>query len=334
MSNPQCSMPGPFQVEVAPVERVLSWTPQFIAADFECPPDHPRFRGSGPLLAPCIAFPRTHALFRVEGRGALIVDPSVLVFLPQGSCYERSAVLGQPDKAEVLGVAPALFARLGETLGCDLAALPAQTLPLSAAHLLRARRCFAALRRGELEAEDAEDWLFDLLVSSLGERAGRREARPSADSRMRRFLVERARLAALRRPQGASPLTRVAAELGVSPAHLCRLSRAELGIPFGQYVMELRLRRALELMRDPALGLLDVAIECGFSSHAHFTRSFAARFGEPPSQVRLALQARPHAGQQRGADQTPSAGVGARPVVRRPASSRCPNSPGEAPSAR
>jgi AraC family transcriptional regulator len=43
-------------------------------------------------------------------------------------------------------------------------------------------------------------------------------------------------------------------------------------------------------LRDDRLSLADVAAECGFSDHAHFTRHFARTVGVTPSAWRRALK--------------------------------------------
>ena len=53
--------------------------------------------------------------------------------------------------------------------------------------------------------------------------------------------------------------------------------------------MRLRLDRAKQLMRNRSLTLLEIALECGFASHAHLSYAFRQRFGLVPSQFRRDL---------------------------------------------
>ena len=57
-----------------------------------------------------------------------------------------------------------------------------------------------------------------------------------------------------------------------------------------QWLMERRIEVAKEKLRDSRLSLADVAAECGFSDHAHFTRLFARIVGVTPSAWRRALK--------------------------------------------
>lgn len=280
-------------IDLAPVERVLLWTDRLQAVDFDCAPSHPYFRGSGPLSAPCVAWAKTPSSMFVDGYGELIIEPSELVFLPAGVCYERQAIGGYPDVAEVIALPPDEFLRRVGGLGVDPGSLRPGTLPVPANALLHVRACFASLRGGAVPRREAEAEASDLVESAfcaLVERQGLRASQARRVPRPARHLVERARVAALDRRLGGSPLHEVAGELGVSPEHLCRLSRQVLGMPFGQYVADVRLRRALDLMQRSNLGLLDIALECGFSSHPHFSNAFRRKFGHRPSKVRPMLQ--------------------------------------------
>ncbi len=53
-----------------------------------------------------------------------------------------------------------------------------------------------------------------------------------------------------------------------------------------RYLTRLRLRAALEKLAEPRVDLTVLALDVGFSSHSHFTRSFQREFGLAPSQAR------------------------------------------------
>jgi AraC-like DNA-binding protein len=60
---------------------------------------------------------------------------------------------------------------------------------------------------------------------------------------------------------------------------------------FAERLMQLRLSRAREMLRDPAaaeLAIEDVAARCGFGDPSHFARRFRQQFGQPPLQFRRA----------------------------------------------
>ena len=80
-------------------------------------------------------------------------------------------------------------------------------------------------------------------------------------------------------------LTNIAAQLDMSPAYLTDHFRRHEGISIARYQRRLRLSRALlELPHTEDIAAL--ALELGFSSHAHFSTAFRATYGEAPSTYR------------------------------------------------
>lgn len=72
----------------------------------------------------------------------------------------------------------------------------------------------------------------------------------------------------------------------ISPFHLARVFREEVGVPVYRYLIRTRLGKALEAMRAADVDLTDIALETGFANHSHFTSSFRSLFGITPSQFR------------------------------------------------
>ena len=81
-------------------------------------------------------------------------------------------------------------------------------------------------------------------------------------------------------------LVAAAAAAGVHPVHVSRTFRRVLGCTFSEYVGQVRLRRAFDLLHGSAESLVDVAVECGFADHAHMCRSFKRSTGITPSTYR------------------------------------------------
>ncbi|HEX8799643.1 MAG TPA: AraC family transcriptional regulator [Terriglobales bacterium] len=84
-------------------------------------------------------------------------------------------------------------------------------------------------------------------------------------------------------------LATLAAESGYSRAHFLRTFRAATGQTPHRYLLELRLTKAQALIASGSMPLIDVALACGFSSHAHLTTAFRSRFGSSPSEYRRGL---------------------------------------------
>jgi AraC-like DNA-binding protein len=82
----------------------------------------------------------------------------------------------------------------------------------------------------------------------------------------------------------------VAARQGVSPRYVGMLFEAE-GTSFSAFVLAERLARAHRLLTDPGRAQLRIgaiAFELGFGDLSHFNRSFRARYGGTPSELRAA----------------------------------------------
>jgi AraC-like DNA-binding protein len=69
-----------------------------------------------------------------------------------------------------------------------------------------------------------------------------------------------------------------------------RLKKA--GTTFAQELLEARLSRARQLMRQSDASLSTIALTVGFSSQQHFSTAFRKAFGEPPSSWRAASEGR------------------------------------------
>lgn len=83
-------------------------------------------------------------------------------------------------------------------------------------------------------------------------------------------------------------VTDLAAALGLSTRYFARAFHKATGRSPREHIIECRLRRARVLIETTDRSLADIALECGFSSHAHMTSQFRMRVGIPPSALRAA----------------------------------------------
>jgi len=83
--------------------------------------------------------------------------------------------------------------------------------------------------------------------------------------------------------------------VGVSRRQLERLFKRYLGRVPTRYYLELRLRRARELLLQTDLSVMDITVACGFQSPPHFSKCYRGLFGYPPSMERRRVRAGPHA---------------------------------------
>lgn len=85
-------------------------------------------------------------------------------------------------------------------------------------------------------------------------------------------------------------LSWMAARHGVSPGYVRAMFEQE-GTSFTDYLLELRLQRALHCLRSPvhvARSITEIAYSLGFNNLSWFYRAFKRRFGFPPGEAREA----------------------------------------------
>jgi AraC-like DNA-binding protein len=78
-------------------------------------------------------------------------------------------------------------------------------------------------------------------------------------------------------------LNELAEYVALSPYHLLRVFRAEVGMPPYTYLESIRVRQAQRLI-ERGRSLADVAVETGFSSQSHMTRHFKSIIGVTPGE--------------------------------------------------
>src|SRR5207237_10161872 len=119
------------------------------------------------------------------------------------------------------------------------------------------------------------------LFDEIAQAARNRRNMPREDSFRRRVERQLEPLLA----SGRIRIELIASALGCSRQTLYRRLKAE-GLTFEQVLDELRRRRALPLVRDPALPVKEVAYRLGFSDPAAFSRAFKRWTGKSPRALR------------------------------------------------
>ena len=73
---------------------------------------------------------------------------------------------------------------------------------------------------------------------------------------------------------------------GLSVSQFERRFRSAFGTSPRQYLIRVRIERAAERLRKTDAPVTDIAAQCGFSDHAHLSRTFKAAMGTTPTQYR------------------------------------------------
>jgi AraC family transcriptional regulator len=101
--------------------------------------------------------------------------------------------------------------------------------------------------------------------------------------RVARDRVERTKELLARDLTNPPTLEQLGTEVGCSPFYLSRIFSREVGLTIPQYLRNLRMERAAELLRSGRFNVTEAAIEVGYSSLSHFSKAFCETIGCCPA---------------------------------------------------
>jgi AraC-like DNA-binding protein len=78
----------------------------------------------------------------------------------------------------------------------------------------------------------------------------------------------------------------LAATAGLSTSHLARVFKRSEGVTPHRYLVNCRLREAVQLLAETDLALREIAVATGFTDQSHFCRQFKKYVGTTPSSYR------------------------------------------------
>jgi AraC family transcriptional regulator len=84
-------------------------------------------------------------------------------------------------------------------------------------------------------------------------------------------------------------LAELAALIGTDVFSLIRWFKSSFGLPPHQFILRSRIERARALLRTAETSLVEIALQCGFSSQSHFTTAFRRLVGTTPAAYRASL---------------------------------------------
>ena len=257
---------------------------------FRCPVDHPHFRDAGTITSHVFAFPRSVVWIEHEGQEPFVGDFTRASLYNPGQIYVSRPISADGDRSDWFGVSPSLLREVLSEFEPTRADSEGPLFrhmysPCDAATYLRQRTVFEYVRNHpEPDTLGVEEQVVELLSGLVSAAYAQR---PTAERTPRRHreIVEHTRAYLSQHFARKESLADVAAAVGCSVFHLCRLFRRETGQTLHAFRHELRLRRSLEFVADSPGDLLAVALALGYSSHSHFTSAFNASFGVVPSSI-------------------------------------------------
>jgi len=85
-------------------------------------------------------------------------------------------------------------------------------------------------------------------------------------------------------------LAEMARVMNMNSSYFCRAFQQEIGISPHQFILQLRIEKAKELLKkSPQISILDIALSCGFSSQSVLNKHFRKFVGTTPTQYRKEL---------------------------------------------
>ncbi|HEU0118910.1 MAG TPA: helix-turn-helix transcriptional regulator [Bryobacteraceae bacterium] len=222
--------------------------------------------------------PVNHLETEQEGCGAALGPPmpGELWIIPAGSRYSAQAKGGRIRYAELHFRPAALSSPISARAGHYDAFFHQAALRLES----------LAARQDDLSRLTAETLSFALQLDFYQRFGGAAFPEPH---RSPRFLAaEQKRIESHIEQHLDSPLRlpALAALAGRTSHDFLIAFRASFGTTPAQYIIEQRLRRAQRLLANSSKDITAVALESGFSSHAHFSSAFRARLGVTPREFR------------------------------------------------
>lgn len=82
-------------------------------------------------------------------------------------------------------------------------------------------------------------------------------------------------------------LAELAQLLDMSQFHFSRLFKQSMGLSPFQYLLQQRVERAKQLLKQTDQPIIEIALECGFSSHSHLSKQFRQLTGITPKAYRV-----------------------------------------------
>lgn len=84
-------------------------------------------------------------------------------------------------------------------------------------------------------------------------------------------------------------LADVATEVNLAPAYVSHIFKKETGQGIVEYITELKMIKAKQLLEDKSLKIIQIAKNCGYENQSYFNKLFKAYFGMTPKQYREGL---------------------------------------------
>ncbi len=250
---------------------------------FRCPPGDPRWTQENWIGAEAhVVYPGTPVWIRPAGAEPLLATANEVLLYQPDAHYRRRLAAPDGDRCLFVAVDAELAEQLRITRSPATVRRRGVEAPMYAVQHLLTR----AIGRS-----DADTLLIDEMVMALLATTAPLFGRVDPTSRVRGTVVDGVKSLLVADLAESFTLGQIAAAVHYSPFHLARMFRTHTGFTISGYRRQLRLRQSLDMLSDPQVRILDLALAAGFHSHSHYTRCFRAAFGLTPAQARAGADA-------------------------------------------
>ena len=234
------------------------------------------------VAATHLVFPYRGVYVHHVGRAENVAEANQVVILNADEPYRVSHPFKGGDASLSVASSPAVLLELApehHLLTKGRAAFNRSRLRVDTHTQALAARLRHGLRRGVMDAIEAESLTLALIRRALGERT----SHAPGGSYGRQKLVDRAKLVLASDLGRRWTLADIAAFVGVSPVYLTQVFQQVEGMPLYRYHLQRRLARALDRLGQH-VDLTELALDLGFSSYSHFSGAFKHSYGQTPLQ--------------------------------------------------
>ena len=237
-----------------------------------------------------LIFPYRGVYVHHVGSSHTVVEASQVLFINEDEPYRvshpinggDSTVSIRVDPETLLELTPARYRHPNGRAAFDRPGVRADHRTQQLAATVRQR-----LRRGTVDALEAEELTLELVRHTLGEK---RWSAPNSSGAGPRRLADRVKLLLSSDVGRRWTLSEAARWVGVSPVYLTQAFKHVEGVPLYRYHLRLRLARSLDLLADSD-DLTSLALDLGFTSHSHFTAAFRKVYGVTLSAFQRSVRA-------------------------------------------
>jgi AraC-like DNA-binding protein len=226
-------------------------------------------------------FLRRGGFVKHVGRERLVANANKVVFFKAWESYRTSHLHPSGDDCIVIGFGDEAL----DACRTTNATLDDACAVLTPSIVGAGRALAACISSGTADELEIEERAIAVLRAAFSDRRASMHAMLGPKNRETVHAIETLLTLDYK---SAWSLARLGRRLERSPFHLAHLFRDVTGIPIHRYLVNLRHAEALQRLLDGEKDITSLALELGFSSHAHFTASFKAALGVSPSAVRSA----------------------------------------------